>query len=92
LIAQGLVALAILGDVDDARDLAFYMATLHYSALKLGIDARTLFADAASLSTSPLLQDQMRRFPLRPRDSTDLHRFNLRETNSAEGFDIVQDL
>jgi hypothetical protein len=39
LIAQGLVALAILGDVDDARDLAFYMATLNYSALKLGIDA-----------------------------------------------------
>jgi hypothetical protein len=34
LIAQGLTALAILGSVDDIRDLTFYLATLYHSAIK----------------------------------------------------------
>lgn len=88
LIQQGLTALAILGEVDDVRDLTFYLATLHYSALKLGMDARKVFYEAASLSPSALLQDQMRDFPLRP---PDLSAFKLREITTDEGFDFVQD-
>ena len=82
LIQQGLTALAILGEVDDVRDLTFYLATLHYSALKLGMDARKVFNEAASLSPSALLQDQMRDFPLRP---PDLSAFRLREITTDEG-------
>src|SRR6266404_8725832 len=33
LIAQGLTAVAILGEIDDVRDLTFDLATLHYSAM-----------------------------------------------------------
>ena len=40
LIEQGLLALVILGEVDDFRDLLFYLATLHYSASRLGIDTQ----------------------------------------------------
>src|SRR5262249_10795269 len=43
LITQGLTVLAILGEIDDVRDLTFYLATLHHSAMKLGIDTRGLF-------------------------------------------------
>ena len=91
LITQGLTALAILGEVDDVRDLTFYLATLHYSALKLGIDTRKVFHEAASLSPSALLQDQMRGFPMRPPSHTDLSAFRLRETTTDEGFDFVQE-
>lgn len=91
LIQQGLTALAILGEVDDVRDLTFYLATLHYSALKLGMDARKVFYEAASLSPSALLQGQMRDFPLRPPGYTDLNAFKLREVTTDEGFDFVQD-
>jgi hypothetical protein len=91
LIQQGLTALAILGEVDDVRDLTFYLATLHYSALKLGMDARKVFYEAASLSPSALLQGQMRDFPLRPPSYTDLSAFKLREVTTDEGFDFVQD-
>ena len=91
LIQQGLTALAILGEVDDVRDLTFYLATLHYSALKLGMDARKVFYEAASLSPLALLQGQMRDFPLRPPSYTDLSAFKLREVTTDEGFDFVQD-
>jgi hypothetical protein len=90
LIAQGLAALAILGEIDDPRDLLFYLATLHYSALKLGIDARALFAEA-TLLCSDSFRDWMRGFPLLPTRANDLSAFRLRETTTAEGFDIVQD-
>lgn len=90
LIEKGLVALIILGEVDDIRDLTFYLATLHHSALKLGIDARKLFADVAALSPPTYLKDQMQRFPLRPPSSRDLSAFYLRETTTEEGFDFVQ--
>jgi hypothetical protein len=93
LISQGLTALAILGGVDDARDLSFYLATLHYSAIKLGIDPRTLFRDAASLtaSTKPstILGASMREFPLRTAETRELGAFRLRETVTDEGFDFV---
>jgi len=91
LIAQGLTALAILGSVDDVRDLTFYLATMHYSAIKLEIDARKMFADAASLVPSKHLQNEMRGFPLRAPKDRGLAAFGLRETHTKEGFDLVQD-
>jgi hypothetical protein len=91
LIAQGLTALAILGEIDDVRDLTFYLSTLHYSAMKLGIDTRKLFSDVAALATSVSLQTEMREFPLRLPRQRDLRAFGLRETISNEGFDFVQD-
>jgi hypothetical protein len=91
LIAHGLTALAILGDIDDPRDLSFYLAALHYSALKLGIDTRRLFAEASTLSSSNFFRQQIRDFPMLPPGSRDLRAFNLRETATGEGFDIVQD-
>jgi hypothetical protein len=90
LIAQGLTALAILGSVDDVRDLTFYLATMHYSAVKLQIDARKMFADVASLVPSVHLQSAMRGFPLRASKDRDLAAFGLRETRTKEGFDLVQ--
>ena len=90
LIQKGLTALAILGEVDDVRDLTFYLATLHHSALKLGMDARTVFSNVASLSPSVLLRDQMLGFPLRDPKYSDLSAFNLRETITEEGFDFIQ--
>jgi hypothetical protein len=90
LIAQGLAALSILGEIDDPRDLLFYLATLLYSALKLGIDAQALFAEVALLCPGPF-RDWMRGFPLLPTRANDLSAFKLRETTSTEGFDIVQD-
>jgi hypothetical protein len=91
LIQQGLAALAILGEVDDVRDLTFYLATLHHAALKLGIDARKVFSDAASLSPSALLREYMSGFPLREPQHRDLRAFKLRETLTDEGFDFVQE-
>jgi hypothetical protein len=70
LIAQGLAAAAVLGEVDDTRDLTFFLAALHHSAIKLGLDARRLFADATALAISDLLRHEMQGFPLRlPHDA-----------------------
>ena len=91
LIQKGLTAFAILGEVDDVRDLTFYLATLYHSALKLGMDARRVFSDAASLSPSVLLRDQMLGFPLRDPQDKDLRAFNLHETTTEEGFDFIQE-
>jgi hypothetical protein len=77
LIAQGLTALAILGSVDDVRDLTFYLATMHYSAVKLEIDVHKIFADVASLVPSVHLQSAMRGFPLRVPKDRDLAAFGL---------------
>jgi hypothetical protein len=91
LIAQGLTALAILGDVEDIRDLTFYLATLHYSAVRLRIDTPRLFDEIAGLATSTQLQSEMRRFPSRPPKDRDLTAFGFRETVTQEGFDLVQE-
>jgi len=91
LIAQGLTALAILGSIDDVRDLTFCLATLQYSAIELQIDARKMFADAAFLVPSIHLQNEMKGFPLRAPKDRDLAAFGLRETRTEEGFDLVQD-
>jgi hypothetical protein len=90
LIMQGLVALIMLERTDDVRDLTFYLATLHHSAMKLGNDTRKMFDDAASLASSRVLQDEMRGFPLRQPEQRDLSAFYIRETLTDEGFDFVQ--
>jgi len=92
LIAQGLTAVAILGGTDDVRDLIFYLATLYYSAVKLGVDPRQLFGEVALLSPSISLQSEMSGFPRRPPKNRDLRAFGLRETVTSEGFDVVQDI
>jgi len=89
LIAQGLTAVAILGEVDGYRDLTYDLAMLHHSARKLGIDTRKLFGDVASLAPSIKLQTEMREFPLRRPGGLDV--VGLRETITDEGFDFVQD-
>ena len=61
LIRQGLTAVAILGEVDDVRDLTFDLATLHYSAMKLGIDTRKLFDDVASITPSSTFKPRRER-------------------------------
>lgn len=90
-IAQGLTALAVLGDVDDARDLCFYLATTYHLATKLGIDSRKVFGDAAALVTPGYFQDMMRSFPLRQPKDRELSAFRIREVHTAEGYDLVQD-
>ena len=90
LIGQGLLALAILGDIDDIRDLMFYLATLHHSAEKLGVDTRRLFREMSALSPSTALQEAMSHFPLRSPEARSLKVFGLRETTTKEGFDFVE--
>jgi hypothetical protein len=91
LIGQGLVALVIFAQVDDLKDVLFYLATLYHSTTKLGLDAQTIFREAASLTSSPVVRRQIEGFPLRSPDATNLRAFNLRETTTKEGFDYIQD-
>jgi len=91
LIALSLAALAILAAVDDPRDLSFYLATVYYSATKLGLDTQKLFSEAASLCSPGFFRDYMQGFPMLPDRAKELRGFWLRETTSEEGFDIVQD-
>jgi hypothetical protein len=90
LITHGLTALAILGGIDDVRDLTFYLAALHYSAMKLRIDTRKLFDDVAGIVPSTHLQNEMRGFPLRSPTDRDLAAFGFRETLTDDGFDLIQ--
>jgi len=90
LITHGLTALAILGEIDDVRDLTFYLAALHYSATKLRIDTRKLFDDVAGIVPSTHLQSEMRGFPLRSPIDRDLAAFGFRETLTDDGFDLIQ--
>jgi hypothetical protein len=92
LITEGLTALAIMGAAHDVRDLTFYLAALHHSATKLGIDTERLFGEIASLTPSVSLQDAVRTFPSRPPEVRGLSAFWLRETLTDVQFDLVQDL
>lgn len=91
LIEQGLMGLAILGEIDDVRDLTFSLCTLYHSATKLGVDTQKLFGDVSSMVPFIDLQSEMRGFPLRTPKDRDLAAFGLREVYSGEGFDLVQD-
>jgi hypothetical protein len=90
LIKQGLTTTAILGEIDDVRDLTFYLATIYHSAAKLGIDARKVFGEVAALTPSIYLERQMREFPLRSPKERALTAFGFRETLTAGEFDLVQ--
>jgi hypothetical protein len=90
LIMQGLTALAVLGSIDDIRDLTFYLVALHHAATKLHVNTRKVLADAAALAPSALLQDEMSAFPLRDPEQRDLAAFGFREVHTQEGFDLVQ--
>jgi hypothetical protein len=90
-ITQGLIALAIVSNLNDPRDLCFFLATLYHSAEKLGIDAPKVFADAATLVPSEDFRNWMRHFPLRPPEARALSAFLLREVNTDEGYDVVSD-
>jgi len=93
LIEQGLTVLTILGDVDDARDLTLYLATLYHSAMKLGIDAPALFSKVACLAgdgqLAGFLRDAMAGFPLRPAADRELSAFGLREVMMDDGFNYA---
>jgi hypothetical protein len=91
LARQGLTAVAILGEFDDVRDLTYYLAALHYSAIRLRIDTQTLFADAAVLVRSTHLQSEMRMFPFRAPKDRSLAAFGFRETLTDGEFDLIQD-
>jgi hypothetical protein len=91
LITQGLTALGLVGGSQDVRDLTFYLATLHHSAIKLKIDTRRLFGEVASLVPSIGLQNAMRSFPLRSPKDRDLGAFCFRETLTDGKFDLIQD-
>lgn len=86
LIEQGLTVLAILADVDDARDLTFYLATLYHSATKLGVDTSALFNHIAALAPPGFLRDWMAGFPSRSAEHRNLGAFGLREIETEEGF------
>jgi hypothetical protein len=94
LIEQGLTVLTVLGEVDDTRDLTFYLATLYHAATKLEIDAVGLFRGVACMcpSTAPstFLRDAMSGFPLRRAEDRDLRAFWLREAVTDEGFGFAQ--
>ncbi len=51
-----LIVLAAVGGTDDIRDLIVYLAEIHFSATKLGLDTRQLFEDIAALTPSADLQ------------------------------------
>jgi UDPglucose 6-dehydrogenase len=87
----GVLGVTFKPDTDDVRDLCFYLATLHHSATRLGIDTRTLFNDVASLVSSPYLQKEMRYFPLRLPEDRELGAFYFREVRTEQGYDLVQD-
>lgn len=91
LIGQALMALAASERTEDVRDLMFYLARLHHSATKLGLDTRKLFDDVAGLVASGHLQEATRSFPLRAPGNRDLAAFFFRETLTNGEFDIVQD-
>lgn len=91
LIEKGLMALALLGEIDDVRDLTFSLCTLYHSATKLGVDTQKLFGDISSMVPFIDLQNEMRRFPLRAPKDRDLAAFGIREAYTKEGFDLVQD-
>lgn len=91
LIRLGLTALTMVGAEGDVRDSVFYLAALHYSAVKLGVDPVKLFSDLSTLAPSTSLREEMRSFPLRPPGTRDLGAFRLCEVLTDGQFDLIQD-
>ena len=59
---------------------------LHNSALKLGMDAQTTFADIARIADPGAIQREMNGFPLRQPKDRDLNAFYLLEEITEDGF------
>jgi hypothetical protein len=66
LVEQGLHGLALGGGALDPSESMDALAKLHDAALKLGMDARKAFADAANLAPEGDLNKAMARFPQNP--------------------------
>jgi hypothetical protein len=90
LAVRGLVALAIDGARRDIRDCITAMALLHHSALKLGMDVRSVFETVASFATSAPFSQAMRSFPERRPADRDLSAFCFREVVTPSGFTYEQ--
>jgi hypothetical protein len=85
-VLRGLIALAIEGGGLDIRNSIPILATLHHSALKLGMDAQQTFSDIAALSPADSMRAQMTTFPSRPPEIRGLEAFYLREVMTDDGF------
>jgi hypothetical protein len=85
LVAAGLLSIAIEGGELDASLSTVRLAMLCRSAQRLGINSKTLFAQAADWATSAELATVMRGFPSRFADAADLDSVRIRETNSEDG-------
>jgi len=85
LILKGLLALALDdGRFDDREDILI-MAPLYHSAVKLGLDPKPLFLQAADVA-GPGLATTLRQFPDRPESNRNLASMGYIETKSPEGF------
>ena len=89
LIRKGLLSLAVLGAVDDGRDLTFGLAELYHAARKVDVDTPAVFADVSCMADSQYLKAAIRSFPLREPKDRKLSAFGLRESNEGAEFDIV---
>jgi hypothetical protein len=86
LVEQGLQGLALGGGGLDPRHSLAALAQLHHSALKLGMDAKVAFLEAAEFAPPGDLKTEMINFPLRKPEDRELAAFNLQEETTKEGF------
>jgi len=86
LAEQGLQSVALGGGVLDPSHSITTLAKLYHSALKLGMNAEAVFAEAAELAPAGALKTEMSRFPLREPQDKDLRAFNLQEEITEKGF------
>ena len=85
LILKGLLALALDdGRFDDREDILI-MAPLYHSAVKLGLDPKPLFLQAADVA-GPGLATTLLQFPDRPESNRNLASMGYVETTGPEGF------
>ena len=90
LVEQGLQGLALGGGALDPSHSLAALAQLHHSALKLGMDAKIAFAEAAELAPPGDLKTEMIKFPLREPKDRELAAFNLQEEITEKGFGYRQ--
>ena len=90
LIDRGLIAFAIEAGAFDWRDSIIALAKLYHSAVKLGMDARKAFEQAARLADPGIIKKEMNGFPLRPPEDRDLKAFYETEEMTDEGFRYKQ--
>ncbi len=86
LVEQGLQDVALGGGALDPSHSLTALAQLHHSALKLGMDAKVAFAEAAEFAPPGDLKTEMINFPLREPKDRELAAFNLQEEVTEKGF------